>query len=81
LTVHHGGNSILLSSLNLLKYILLTTGNSNVVDGEVANNKKINENELEEKNNLVEYLIKKNDLVLKYNYFNEIMSEESLWKK
>lgn len=52
-----------------------------VVDGEVANKKKISEGNLESKNNLVEYLIKKNDLVLKYNYFNEIMSEEELWKK
>ena len=52
-----------------------------VVDGNIANNKKINQNSLEEKNNLVEYLIKKNDLVLKYNYFNEIMSGDDLWKK
>ena len=56
-------------------------GNYYVVDGEVANKKKISESTLEAKNNLVEYLIKKNDLVLKYNYFNEIMSEEDLWKK
>lgn len=50
-------------------------GTHYVVDGIIANSKKISEMELEEKNNLVEYLIKKNDLVLKYNYFNEIMSE------
>ena len=56
-------------------------GTNYVVDGVVANNKKISESKLEEMNNLVEYLIKKNDLVLKYNYFNEIMSEEEVWKK
>ena len=48
-------------------------GTNYVVDGVVANNKKISESKLEEKNNLVEYLIKKNDLVLKYDYFNEII--------
>lgn len=47
-------------------------GNIYVVDGIVKNNKKINEITLEQKNNLVEYLIKKNDLVLKYNYFKEV---------
>ena len=56
-------------------------GTNYVVDGVIANNKKMSESALEEKNNLVEYLIKKNDLVLKYNYFNEIMSEEGIWKK
>ena len=57
-------------------------GTNYVVDGIIANNKKINELSLDEKNNLVEYLIKKNDLVLKYDYFNEIMrSEDRLWKK
>ena len=47
-------------------------GNYYVVDGVVANNKNITETLLEEKNNYVEYLVKKNDLVLKYNYFKEI---------
>jgi len=47
-------------------------GNVYVVDGIVSNDKKISELKLEEKNSLVEYLIKKNDLVLKYNYFVEI---------
>ena len=47
-------------------------GNVYVVDGEVKNDKKISEINLEKKNSLVEYLIKKNDLVLKYNYFIEI---------
>jgi len=44
------------------------------VDGVVMNGKKIDEVTLEEKNNYAEYLIKKNDLVLKYDYFSEIMS-------
>ena len=49
-------------------------GNAYVVDGLVKNNKKISISNLEKKNNLVEYLIKKNDLVLKYNYFKEIVN-------
>ena len=47
-------------------------GNIYVVDGEIKNKKKISKEELEKKNNYVEYLIKKNDLVLKYNYFKEL---------
>ena len=47
-------------------------GNYYVENGEVVNNKKINESLLEEKNSYVSYLIKKNDLVLKYNYFKEV---------
>ena len=43
-------------------------------DGEVTNNKKIDAIVLEQKNNYAEYLVKKNDLVLKYNYFKEIMN-------
>ena len=43
-----------------------------VVGGKVVNNKKINSNLLEEKISYAEYLVKKNDLVLKYNYFKEI---------
>ncbi len=43
-----------------------------VEDASVVNNKKISESLLEEKNNYAEYLVKKNDLVLKYNYFKEI---------
>ena len=38
----------------------------------VINNNKIDESLLEEKNSYAEYLVKKNDLVLKYNYFKEI---------
>ena len=45
-----------------------------VSDGVVVNNKKITTNLLEEKNSYAEYLVKKNDLVLKYNYFKEIMN-------
>ena len=49
-------------------------GNVYVVDGEVKNDKKISDIDLEKKNSLVEYLIKKNDLVLKYNYFIEMVN-------
>ena len=49
-------------------------GNLYVVDGIVRNNKQVDDITLEEKNSLVEYYIKKNDLVLKYNYFKEIMN-------
>ena len=49
-------------------------GNYYVVDGVVANKKKIAASELEEKNNYAEYLVKKNDLVLKYNYFKEMVN-------
>ena len=45
-----------------------------VVDGEVTNKKKIAASKLEEKNSYAEYIVKKNDLVLKYNYFKEIMN-------
>ncbi len=45
-----------------------------VVDDVVTNKKKISASVLEEKNSYAEYLIKKNDLVLKYNYFKEIMN-------
>lgn len=47
-------------------------GNVYVDGGIVTNNKKISEEELEEKNNYVNYIIKKNDLILKYNYFKNI---------
>lgn len=45
-----------------------------VLDGVVSNKKKISSSSLEEKNSLVEYLVKKNDLVLKYDYFKEIIN-------
>ena len=47
-------------------------GNVYVEDGIVKNNKKIKKEDLETLNNYVEFLIKKNDLVLKYNYFKEL---------
>ena len=47
-------------------------GNVYVDGGIVTNNKKIDAKELEEKNNYINYIIKKNDLVLKYNYFKNI---------
>ena len=47
-------------------------GNVYVDGGVVTNNKYINQNALEEKNYNVNYLIKKNDLTLKYNYFKDI---------
>ena len=49
-------------------------GNVYVEDGRVTNGKKISNENLEKKNNLVEYFVKKNDLVLKYNYFKEIVN-------
>lgn len=45
-----------------------------VADNVVTNNKKIAKDLLDEKNSYAEYLVKKNDLVLKYNYFKEIMN-------
>ena len=47
-------------------------GNVYVEDGIVKNKKKIKKEDLETLNNYVEFLIKKNDLVLKYNYFKEL---------
>ena len=46
-----------------------------VENGIVANNKKIDKNALEEKNEYVNYLAKKNDLTLKYNYFKTKIKE------
>ena len=43
-----------------------------VVDGKIKNKVSISSNLLEEKNSYAEYLVKKNDLVLKYNYFKEM---------
>lgn len=45
-----------------------------VVDNIVMNKKKITLSQLEEKNSYAEYLVKKNDLVLKYNYFKEMIN-------
>ncbi len=46
-------------------------GNVYVEGGEVTNNKSISSAKLEEKNYLINYLSKKNDLTLKYNYFKK----------
>ncbi len=46
-------------------------GNVYVDNGEVTNDKKIKPEKLLEKNEYVSYLIKKNDLTLKYNYFRK----------
>ena len=44
-------------------------GNVYVENGEVTNNKNISYNKLEEKNYYINYITKKNDLALKFNYF------------
>ena len=44
-------------------------GNVYVENGEVTNGKKIKEDTLNNKNEYINYIIKKNDLTLKYNYF------------
>ena len=44
-------------------------GNVYVENGEVTNGKKISNDSLEQKNQYVNYMAKKNDLTLKYNYF------------
>ena len=50
-------------------------GNVYVENGEVTNNKKISLSKLEEKNEYISYITKKNDLTLKYNYFKMISSD------
>ena len=45
-------------------------GNVYVDGGVVTNNKRIKNEDLENKNYKISYLTKKNDLALKYNYFN-----------
>ena len=47
-------------------------GNVYVDGGIVTNKRYISEEALEDKNYYVNYLIKKNDLTLKYNYFKEL---------
>ena len=44
-------------------------GNIYVENGEVVNNKNISYDKLEEKNYYINYITKKNDLALKFNYF------------
>lgn len=46
-------------------------GNVYVKDGEVINNKNISYDKLEEKNYYINYITKKNDLALKFNYFKQ----------
>lgn len=62
------------SGLTVFSDLSWYDGNVYVVDGVVTNKKKISKENLEKKNNLVEYIVKKNDLVLKYNYFKEIIN-------
>lgn len=52
-------------------------GNVYVDGGIVTNNKEINEISLEDKNYYINYLIKKNDLTLKYNYFKQIKENKN----
>jgi len=46
-------------------------GNVYVENGIVTNNKKISYDKLEEKNYYINYITRKNDLTLKFNYFKE----------
>ena len=50
-------------------------GSVYVDGGVVINNKKISSSSLEEKNYYVNYITRKNDLTLKYNYFNILKKE------
>ena len=47
-------------------------GNVYVEDGAVTNNGSISEEELAAKNNLINDLIRKNDMTLKYDYFRKM---------
>ena len=51
-------------------------GNVYVKDGIVTNNKNISYDKLEEKNYYINYITKKNDLALKFNYFKQNKKEE-----
>ena len=51
-------------------------GNVYVKNGEVTNNKKISYDKLEEKNYYINYITRKNDLALKFNYFKQKKKEE-----
>ena len=46
-------------------------GNVYVENGEVTNKKKIDQAKLDDKNEYINYLAKKNDLTLKFNYFKK----------
>ena len=52
-------------------------GNVYVDNGKVTNGKNISEQELEEKNNLVNKLVKINDTVLTTDYFKNVKSLQS----
>ena len=47
-------------------------GTCYVANGEVTNGCNMNKEKLEEKNNYIDYLIKKNDFTLKYDYFKKM---------
>ena len=51
-------------------------GNVYVENGEVTNNKKISYDKLEEKNYYINYITRKNDLALKFNYFKQTKKED-----
>ena len=51
-------------------------GNVYVDGGAVTNNKYIDQVSLEEKNYYINYIIRKNDLTLKYNYFKKISTSK-----
>ena len=53
-------------------------GNVYVKDGEITNGKYMSSEELEEKNYNINYIIKKNDLTLKYNYFKILHNKEKV---
>lgn len=52
-----------------------------VEGGVVTNNKYIDPDVLEEKNSYVNYLTKKNDLALKYNYFKNVKKQKPVIKE
>ena len=53
-------------------------GNVYVDGGVVTNNKYIDSDILEKKNEYISYMIKKNDLTLKYNYFKYLNSKDRI---
>ena len=53
-------------------------GNVYVDGGVVTNNKYIDSDLLEKKNEYISYMIKKNDLTLKYNYFKYLNSKDRI---
>ena len=51
-------------------------GTCYIDNSEIANNCDLSKEELEAKNNYVDYLVKKNDFTLKYDYFKKMNSTE-----